>query len=512
MPKREDEYWAEMKEPKGRGLCPFCGSSNIYYNKRYKSWRCGGCEKTFPSPSYGSGYDRYMTPEETTRAAERAAERQRGTPARIYRGRDDIARGRKSRALPTLGGFTARRAFLIFLLIACILAAVYTSYLLFTHRTDPVIGTIIFVADIGVLIWNISVLRKWRVGTRTVVAIAVIIAVLGATTGAFAGIKPFSTAKNEIVTWFQKTPSQPSEQQPPPVSANPADISGHVTIAETVKAKYPDKPDTMEMIPLEGQIYWIVDISVKNNSYENEVATIPKGYRSDYPCYHWKIIVDDQVYDAQRPFLGIPAAYPMSVPMGETGETTIRFVVPDTLKISSAKLCYQGQEPYSYGKLTGGDKVAVYDWDLRKAVPKQEMYVIAEFAQEDKYLELITLENWEGSSSRIIQFDLDHAPAVINYASKPTSKIASSFRVSVITQVVDPQEIAELKAWQGWVTLMGARVWEENGKIYVAWSGFEAVQGPLAGVRSIQVMKPGNVVIDVDASGCDWWVKVGVEP
>ena len=57
MPKREDEYWAGMKEPKGRALCPFCGSSDIYYNKRYESWRCTKCEKSFPTPSYGPGED-----------------------------------------------------------------------------------------------------------------------------------------------------------------------------------------------------------------------------------------------------------------------------------------------------------------------------------------------------------------------------------------------------------------------------------------------------------------------
>ena len=55
MPKREDEYWAGTKEPRGRGLCPFCGSSNIYYNEYFKSWRCARCEKSFPSPSYGQG-------------------------------------------------------------------------------------------------------------------------------------------------------------------------------------------------------------------------------------------------------------------------------------------------------------------------------------------------------------------------------------------------------------------------------------------------------------------------
>jgi len=56
VPKREDEFWAGMKEPKGQGLCPFCGRSDeLYYSERDRSWRCGYCEKSFPSPSYGPG-------------------------------------------------------------------------------------------------------------------------------------------------------------------------------------------------------------------------------------------------------------------------------------------------------------------------------------------------------------------------------------------------------------------------------------------------------------------------
>jgi len=57
MPKREDEYWAGRKEPKGIGLCPFCGSPNVYYSKKFRDWNCGNCEKSFPSPSYGPGED-----------------------------------------------------------------------------------------------------------------------------------------------------------------------------------------------------------------------------------------------------------------------------------------------------------------------------------------------------------------------------------------------------------------------------------------------------------------------
>ena len=53
MPKREDERTAASREPRGRGLCPFCGSMDVYYNEHYKSWRCGRCERSFPAPSYG---------------------------------------------------------------------------------------------------------------------------------------------------------------------------------------------------------------------------------------------------------------------------------------------------------------------------------------------------------------------------------------------------------------------------------------------------------------------------
>jgi len=59
MAKREDEYWAGRKEAsvggRRRQLCPFCGKEDrVYYNKLYKSWRCGYCEASFPSPSGGT--------------------------------------------------------------------------------------------------------------------------------------------------------------------------------------------------------------------------------------------------------------------------------------------------------------------------------------------------------------------------------------------------------------------------------------------------------------------------
>ena len=59
MPKREDEYWAGTKEPRGRPLCPFCGSAKVYqrYTQPGGWWRCDNCGRNFPSPSYGPGED-----------------------------------------------------------------------------------------------------------------------------------------------------------------------------------------------------------------------------------------------------------------------------------------------------------------------------------------------------------------------------------------------------------------------------------------------------------------------
>jgi len=61
MPRREDEYWAARREEAGRALCPACGSTKVYYNKTYGTWRCGRCERSFPSPSYGGARPRRVS-------------------------------------------------------------------------------------------------------------------------------------------------------------------------------------------------------------------------------------------------------------------------------------------------------------------------------------------------------------------------------------------------------------------------------------------------------------------
>lgn len=68
MPKREEEYAAARRRPRGQPLCPYCGTPNVYPKRvrrlflfsRTAGWccaneRCRMYRRVFPSPSYGPG-------------------------------------------------------------------------------------------------------------------------------------------------------------------------------------------------------------------------------------------------------------------------------------------------------------------------------------------------------------------------------------------------------------------------------------------------------------------------
>ena len=137
------------------------------------------------------------------------------------------------------------KIFLILLIVACVVATIYTGYLLLTHRTNWGVGAIVFAADIGVLIWNASALRKWGVGARTIISIFLVIAFLGTTACAFGGVEPFSSAKSEIASWFET-----GGTQTPPASTYPVELYSLAT---------PIDPDTSMM--LRTIQYWEGDSS-----------------------------------------------------------------------------------------------------------------------------------------------------------------------------------------------------------------------------------------------------------
>ena len=45
-----DDYWKKLDRETARKIrttCPRCGSAKTYYNKQFKTWRCGKCEYIF---------------------------------------------------------------------------------------------------------------------------------------------------------------------------------------------------------------------------------------------------------------------------------------------------------------------------------------------------------------------------------------------------------------------------------------------------------------------------------
>lgn len=113
-----------------------------------------------------------------------------------------------------------KRAFLILLVIVCLAVVVWTAYLLFTHQTEPVLGGIILAVDIGVLFWNISVLRAYRITAGTLVAVFLVVALIGMTAGAFAGIEPFAGLKDRMLGLFAGLPTKYDNKVLPGQSAS----------------------------------------------------------------------------------------------------------------------------------------------------------------------------------------------------------------------------------------------------------------------------------------------------
>ena len=88
---------------------------------------------------------------------------------------------------------------MVLLVIFCLAVAIWNAYLLFTDQTDALAGWIMLAVSLGVLLWNISAARAYRIPTRTVVAGIVIVALLAMTVSAYAGIEPFVEVKATLV-------------------------------------------------------------------------------------------------------------------------------------------------------------------------------------------------------------------------------------------------------------------------------------------------------------------------
>ncbi len=153
-------------------------------------------------------------------------------------------------------------------------------------------------------------------------------------------------------------------------STYPADISGHVIIAEKLKqaTAIPIPPSD------ESEVFWVVGVTVKNNSYPEpiEASYFDGGWTA------WRMTANGEIYVPRY----VPGE-PLSIPIGETYSFMTYFVVPQDLEIGDAQIRYTGQDPYSYGSLGGGERVVSYDWDSKEVL--QEVEVVPELNVADMW-------------------------------------------------------------------------------------------------------------------------------
>jgi len=132
--------------------------------------------------------------------------------------------------------------------------------------------------------------------------------------------------------------------------------------------------------------------------------------------------------------------------------------------------------------------------ETNKTEEPVELYSLNKYTLVEKDLPLNmssimlrTIERWEGDGSKEIKFKATKSPWVVNAGYTPTSQISTKFRLFVYSAAQSEQPLM------------------------FATFGYEETEGPFKGVHSLIVEGTGDYIIYISASGCEWWVKVGVE-
>lgn len=313
----------------------------------------------------------------------------------------------------------------------------------------------------------------------------------------------------------------PSSKSTPtlPASEYPADISGHVIIADKVIVQ--GRTKKIEEKPFGNDaVWWIVEVSVKNKDYDYPIKSIwdksismPKGITDNII---WSIIIDGKLFSGLGNLsLFVPPS--MSISKGQSGKTTFLFESRNNINPGDAMIRYAGEEPFSYGKLTGGDKMAVYDWDLKKAMQAGALTLqpvegtrtnreVFQYPSKVDYAgrydilsaDLKVVQEWHGTESTIIKYTPEKSPWVLNAYYNPTSKIQSSLFVSMV-----PSK-AIGKSLEGIEYPKSVRLID----IITITSPFNEVGKYKYGLL-MATYEP--MEIKVEASGCEWTIKIGVE-
>jgi len=134
-----------------------------------------------------------------------------------------------------------RKLFLNLLVIAGLGLIAWTGYLLFTYQTNATSGTVMFLLEVGFLIWVISAVRSHRYRYTKPSFKLIFFSLLGiALVCAFAGIEPMSAVKDRAITWVGQewetvtsfAPTAPPTKAPEGVTSAVMKVEPAVVVVE----------------------------------------------------------------------------------------------------------------------------------------------------------------------------------------------------------------------------------------------------------------------------------------
>ena len=149
----------------------------------------------------------------------------------------------------------------------------------------------------------------------------------------------------------------------PPASNYPADIIGKVTVADAVLVldTNGNKQQSSPLTP--GRKYWLIHVAVKNKDYPLPISAFPVASTNVSPNIVWVLMKDG------KPWSGLQLqSTATEIAAGKSGDLWLSFVSESDFNPSDLQICYQGQEPYSYGSLIAGGSATVFDWTTKRKI------------------------------------------------------------------------------------------------------------------------------------------------
>lgn len=151
----------------------------------------------------------------------------------------------------------------------------------------------------------------------------------------------------------------------------PADISAKANVVSSIYVNLVKGTKQSIMQPKADNVFWVANITVKNNSYLKNVL-------GNYN--HWFVEFNGNIFSSVFRAIWDGESSGMDLKIGQSGSMMNCFEVPNDVYYRNTELIYKGQEPYSYGEINIGDKFDTYDFDRNKLINfKYDIAIVQRF-------------------------------------------------------------------------------------------------------------------------------------